>query len=69
MAGVRFPQPTISKFSKTSKRCWIPKVVCEVVDHNIHNIPSRNINENFAEMTFLSLIKKAPSSKNSFSSP
>ena len=28
MAWVRFPQLTISKISKTSKRCWILKVVC-----------------------------------------
>ena len=48
------------------KRCWIPNVVCAVVEHNIHKTPSRNINGKFCWMTFLSLIKNAASSKNSF---
>ena len=47
MARVRFPQLGISKISKTSKRCRIPKVICVVVKYNIHNIPSGNINGKF----------------------
>ena len=58
MARVRFPQLTISKISKTSKRCWIPKVFFVVVEHNIHNIPSRNINEKFCWDDFFVLDKE-----------
>ena len=47
IARVRFPQLGISKISKTSKRCRIPKVICLVVKYNIHNISSGNINGKF----------------------
>ena len=55
---VRFPQLTISKISKTSKRCCVPKVVSLVVDHNIHNIWSWNINGKFCSDKFFVLDKE-----------
>ena len=50
-------QLTISKIYKTSKRCWISKVVCVVVEHNIYNIPSQNINGKFCWDNFFVLDK------------
>ena len=58
MARVRFPQLGISKISKTSKRCRIPKVICLVVKYNIHNIPSGNINGKFCWDDFFVLYRE-----------
>ena len=52
---VRFQQLTISK---TSKRCWIPMVLCVMVEQNIHNIPSWNIKRKFCWDDFFVLDKE-----------